>query len=229
MDDRKLVLSRLDLFAGLSDRELSEVAQITRKKSLRDGDSLFHKGDEGSDLYIIVSGRIKAFATGPGGDDVVFRFMGPGEVTGDLGAFAEGKRTASNMAVGDCQLLMIHRRELVPLLRRMPDIAIRLVAALSARMIKLSEALEDNNFRSVNQRLAKSLLMHADQWGKPVASGIEIDLRLPQSELGDLIGATRESVNKSIRDLRSAGVLDMHDGKITIKDRAALEKLVEKE
>jgi CRP/FNR family transcriptional regulator len=229
MDDRKQVLSRLDLFAGLSDRELSEVAQITRKKSLRDGDLLFHKGDEGSDLYIIVSGRIKAFATGPGGDDVVFRFMGPGEVTGDLGAFAEGKRTAGNMAVGDCELLMIQRRELVPLLRRMPDIAIRLVAALATRMIKLSEALEDNNFRSVNQRLAKCLLVHADRWGKPVPGGFEIDLRLPQSELGDLIGATRESVNKSIRDLRNSGVLDMHDGKITIKDRAALEKLVEKE
>jgi CRP/FNR family transcriptional regulator len=230
MDDRKLVLSRLDLFAGLSDRELSEVALITRKKSLHDGDLLFHKGDEGGDLYVIVSGRIKAFATGPGGDDVVFRFMGPGEVTGDLGAFAEGKRTASNVAVGDCELLMIHRRELVPLLRRMPDIAVRLVAALSSRMIKLSEALEDNNFRSVNQRLAKCLLVHADRWGKPASGGaVEIDLRLPQGELGDLVGATRESVNKAIRDWRNAGVLSMHDGTITIKNRAALEKLVEKE
>ena len=229
MEDRKRVLSRLDLFTGLSDRELSEVALITRRKSLQDGDLLFHKGDEGGDLYVIVSGRIKAFATGPGGDDVVFRFMGPGEVTGDLGAFAEGKRTASNMAVGDCELLMIHRRELVPLLRRMPDIAIRLVAALAKRMIKLSEALEDNNFRSVNQRLAKSLIVHADRWGKPVTGGVEIDLRLPQGELGDLVGATRESVNKAMRDWRNASVVEMHDGKITIKNRAALEKLTEEE
>ncbi|MBM4383272.1 MAG: Crp/Fnr family transcriptional regulator [Deltaproteobacteria bacterium] len=229
MEDRKRVLSKLDLFAGLSDRELSEVALITRRKSLHDGDLLFHKGDEGGDLYVIVSWRLKAFATGPGGDEILFRFMGPGEVTGDLGAFAEGKRTASNMAVGDCELLMIHRRELVPLLRRMPDIAVRLVAALATRMIKLSEALEDNNFRSVNQRLAKCLLLYADRWGKPVPGGVEIDLRLSQSELGDLVGATRESVNKAIRDWRNAGALDMHERTVTIRNRAVLEKLIEVE
>ena len=227
MDDRKQVLSRFDLFAGLCERELSEVAQITRRKALRAGETLFHKGDEGSDLYLIVSGRIKAYSTGPSGDDMVFRFMGPGAVTGDLAAFSEGKRTASNVAVEDCELLMIHRRELVPLLRRMPDIAIRLVAALAVRTIELSEALEDNNFRTVSQRLAKCLLVHAERWGKPVPGGVEIDLRLPQGQLGDLVGATRESVNKTIKDWRKAGVVEMRDGAVTLKRPEVLEKLLE--
>ena len=139
MDDRKAVLSQLQLFAGLGERELGEIAQITRRRRLRSGEVLFHKGDEGGDVYVIVSGRMKAFATGPEGDDVVFRYMGAGEVVGELGAFVEGKRSASNVAVEDCELLMIQRRELIPLLRRQPEIALRLLGALATRMILLSE------------------------------------------------------------------------------------------
>jgi CRP-like cAMP-binding protein len=225
MEDRKQLLAKLDLFAGLSERELAEIVQIARKRTLHAGDVLFHKGDEGGDLYIIVRGRLKAFSTGPDGNDVVFRYMGPGEVTGDLGAFAEGKRSASNVAVEDCELLMIHRRELVPLLRRVPNIAICLIAALASRMITLSEALEDNNFRPLSARLAKCLISLADRWGEPARGGVLIKLRLPQSELGDLVGATRESVNKTVRAWRDDGVIEMHDGAITIKNRAALERL----
>lgn len=141
MTDRKQVLAKLDLFAGLSDRELDEVAAITRRKSLHKQDLLFRKGDEGGDIYVIVRGRLKAFATGPDGDEIVFRYMEPGEITGDLAAFTEGRRSASNVALEDCELLMIQRRELMPLLRRTPDIAIRIIAALAARTIQISQQL----------------------------------------------------------------------------------------
>jgi CRP-like cAMP-binding protein len=228
MDDRKRVLSQLELFAGLGERELGEIALITRRRRLGAGETLFHKGDEGGDVYVIVSGRLKAFATGPEGDDVVFRYMGAGEVVGELGAFVEGKRTASNVAVEDCELLMIQRRELIPLLRRQPEIAIRLLGALAARTIHLSESLEDNNFRPVSARLAKCLISFADRWSEPGKNGsVRIQLRLPQGELGDLVGATRESVNKLVRQWTLEGILDMHDGQVTIKNRAALEKLTE--
>jgi CRP-like cAMP-binding protein len=228
MEQRNRLLSQLDLFAGFGDRELGEIALITRKRRLHAGETLFHKGDEGGDIYVIVSGRLKAFATGPDGDDVVFRYMGAGEVVGELGAFVEGKRSASSLAVEDCELLMIQKRELIPLLRRQPEIAIRLLGALATRMIKLSESLEDNNFRPVSARLAKCLVSFADRWPEPGRNGaVRIGLRLPQGELGDLVGATRESVNKLIRQWTADGVLEMHDGAVTIKNRAALEKLTE--
>jgi CRP-like cAMP-binding protein len=93
-------------------------------------------------------------------------------------------------------------------------------------MIKLSESLEDSNFRSVSARLAKCLLSIAERWSEPAKNGaIRLNLRLPQSELGDLVGATRESVNKAIRHWTNDGVLEMRDGVVTIKDRAALEAL----
>jgi CRP/FNR family cyclic AMP-dependent transcriptional regulator len=204
-------MSQIELFAGFGERELGEIALITRKRRLQAGEMLFRKGDEGGDIYVIVSGRIKAFATGPDGDDVVFRYMGANEVVGE-----------------DCELLMIQRRELIPLLRRQPEIAIRLLGAFAARMIKLSESLEDNNFRPVSARLAKCLIGFVDRWPEPAKDGsVRIRLRLPQGELGDLVGATRESVNKLIRQWTAEGVLEMHDGSVTIKNRAALEKLAE--
>ena len=226
MEDRKRALEKLELFAGLGEPELNEIARIAQGRRFRAGEVLFHKGDEGGDVYVILRGRVKAFATGPDGDDIVFRYMGPGELVGELGALTQGTRTASNVAVEDCELLMVQKRELMPLLRRQPEIAIRLLAALAARMIRLSESLEDNNFRPVSARLAKCLLGFADRWPQPAPHGtVRIGLRLPQGELGDLVGATRESVNKLVRQWTIDGVLEMHDGAVTIKKRAALEAL----
>ena len=228
MEDRKQPLSKLDLFAGLGETELAEIAAIGRKRRVRSGEVLWHKGAEGSDLYVIISGRLKAYATGPDGDDIVFRYMGAGEVAGEIGAFADGKRSASVGTVEDCELLMIQRRELFPLLKRFPDIALRMLEALATRMIKLSETLEDNNFRPVKTRLAKCLLSLSQRWPEPARNGdVRIALRLPQGELGDLVGATRESVNKLVRQWSADGVLEMHDGAITIKNRAALIALTE--
>jgi CRP-like cAMP-binding protein len=228
MQDRKQVLSELELFAGFGATELADVARVTQHRRLQAGDVLFHKGDDGSDMYVIASGRLKAFATSADGDDVVFRYMGPGEVIGELGAFVGGKRTANVSAVAPCELLMIQKRELNPLLKRNPTIAIRLLEALAARLVKLSEALEDNNFRPVSQRLAKCLLALAQRWGERSPRGaVRIDLQLHQGDLGDLVGATRESVNHLIRQWRDGHILEMRDGVITIHDLAALQRLVE--
>ena len=228
MDSRKQLLARLDLFTGLSEREIDEVAQIARRRTLKKGDVLFHKGDEGGDLYIIVSGVVKAYSTSPDGTEVVFRLMTAGEVTGDLAAFTGSPRTANNVAFEDCELLMIQRRELLPLLRRTPDIAIRLIAALAGRIAKLSEQFEDKNFRPVDERLAKLLLGFADRWGRPVKDGVQIDIRASQTELGEFVGATRESVNKIVGAWREEGVLEHQDHRVTIKRRKALEDVAER-
>jgi CRP-like cAMP-binding protein len=229
MEDRKQLLAKLDLFAGLDDRDLSEIAKITKRHRLHAGEALFHKGDEGGDMYVIVSGLVRAFSTGPDGDDVVFRLMGSGDVTGELALFVDGKRSASNVALLECELLMIQRRDLLPLLRRCPEMALRLISALAARTIRLSEALEDKRLLPVRARLAKCLLELANRWHAPGKSGgVRIELRLPQGELADLIGATRESVNKLVRRWRASGVIETSgDRSITIKDRAALERLAE--
>jgi CRP/FNR family cyclic AMP-dependent transcriptional regulator len=229
MEERKQVLSRFELFAGLDDRQLGEVARIARRYARQSGEMLFHKGDEGVDICLVVRGRLKAYVTSPDGQDRVFRQMSNGDVIGELAVFARGKRTANVTALEDCDLLMISRRDLFPLLSSCPEIAIRLLGVIAERTIELSEALADANFRPVSERLAKSLLRFADRWGQPAGGGgTQIGVRLSQSELGEIIGATRESVNKTLKKWTKRQVIAMQDRSITILDREALTSLSER-
>jgi CRP-like cAMP-binding protein len=188
--DRKALLARLPLFAGLSERELDEIARATRTCALAAREELFHKGDAGGDLYVIERGRLRAFATGPDGNDIVFSYQGVGEVVGELAAFVEQERSASIAAVEPSALLVLSRRDFLAVLRRHPEIAIRLLQVLARRVVRLSEVVEDTSFKPLSARLAKCLLGFAERWGEPCPGGIRIPVTLRQSELGNLIGGT---------------------------------------
>lgn len=228
MDDRKRLLARTELFAGLADAELDELTRVTRRRQLEAHQVLCRKGDDGGDVFVIVSGRLRAFAIAGDGREIVFKHQGPGEVVGELGALAEGKRTANVEALEPSELLVIPRRDFLPVLQRFPDIAIRLLHIVAARVTHLTELMEDTNFRHVDARLAKCLLGFARNWGENVRGGVRISVRLQQAELGELIGATRESVNKSMRGWLADGVLELHDGIITIKRPRVLAALTER-
>ncbi len=223
--DRKALLAGLPLFAGLSDRELDEIARATRTRLLEAREELFHKGDAGGDLYVVVRGRIKAFATGPDGDDIVFSYQDAGEVVGELAAFVQQERSASVEAVEASELLVLPRRDFLAVLKRHPEIAIRLLEVLAARVVRLSEFVEDTNFKPLSARLAKCLLSFAERWGEPAREGIRIPVTLRQGELGHLIGGTRESVNKLLRSWSAAGLVSFHDGEVILKNRDALQDL----
>jgi CRP-like cAMP-binding protein len=225
MSDRKRILSEIPLFSGLEDRELGELAEVTRRKRLAPQEVLCRKGDESGDVFVIVSGRLRAYSTGKDGREVVFRHQGPGEVVGELGAFASGKRTVNVDAIEESELLVIPRRDFLPVLRRFPDIAIRLLQIVAARVTHLTEAMEDASFRKLDARLAKCLLGFAKNWGKQTDDGVAITVRLRQADLGELIGATRESVNHVIRAWSREGILSVRAGHITIRQPQALEQL----
>lgn len=225
--DRKSLLAGLPLFAGLSDRELDEIARATRTRLLEAREELFHKGDAGGDLYVVVRGRIKAFATGPDGDDIVFSYQDAGEVVGELAAFVQQERSASVEAVEASELLVLPRRDFLAVLKRHPEIAIRLLEVLAARVVRLSEFVEDTNFKPLSARLAKCLLSFAERWGEPAREGIRIPVTLRQGELGHLIGGTRESVNKLLRSWSAAGLVSFHDGEVILKNRDALGDLAD--
>lgn len=225
--DRKALLAGLPLFAGLSDRELDEIARAARTRLLAAREELFHKGDAGGDLCVIVRGRLKAFATGPDGDDIVFSYQDAGEVVGELAAFVQQERSASVEAVESSELLVLPRRDFLAVLKRHPEIAIRLLEVLARRVVRLSEFVEDTNFKPLSARLAKCLLGFAERWGEPTREGLRIPVTLRQGELGHLIGGTRESVNKHLRSWSEEGLLSFHDGEVIVKNRDALEDLAD--
>ena len=226
---KRTLLSGQELFRKLSDRELDDLVQAVHVKRVAAREELCHKDDPGNQLYVIVEGLLKAQTTSAAGDDVVFSIMGPGEMFGELALFCGGRRTATVVGIQDAMLLLIDRRELFPFLRRNPDAAIKLLEVLALRVQKLSAMMEDTQFLNLPQRLGKRLLELAERYGKPTPEGIRIEMKINQTELGDLVATTRESINKQLRAWSEERVVSMTGGFITIHDRDALRKITESE
>jgi CRP/FNR family transcriptional regulator, cyclic AMP receptor protein len=155
--------------------------------------------------------------------------MGPREMFGELALFCGGKRTATVVAIQDALLLLIDRRELFPFLRRHPDAAIKLLEVLALRVQNLTGMMEDTTFLNLPQRLGKRLLDLAERYGKRTPEGMRIEMKINQTELGDLVATTRESINKQFRAWSEEGVASMSGGYVTILDEEALRRIVEEE
>jgi CRP-like cAMP-binding protein len=226
---KRELLARQDLFRKLSDRELDDLVRAVQIRRVEARATLCHKGDPGNQLFLIVDGVLKAQTTSASGDDIVFSIMGPGEMFGELALLRGGKRTASVIAIRDCALIVIDRRELFPFLRRNPDAALKLLEVLAARVERLTSKVEDKTFLNLPQRLAKCLFELAERWGKKTPEGLCIEQRFGQAELGDLVATTRESINKQMKLWEKEGVVRMRGGYVTILDGNALQRISEHE
>jgi CRP/FNR family cyclic AMP-dependent transcriptional regulator len=218
-------LTNVPLFQGLGLEELDALIPVTRTVSLTKREELFHKGDEGAQVYVVIRGKLKVLTTSDSGDDVVFSILGPGEVFGEIALLGGTPRTATVTAIDPCELLIIDRRDFLSFLRGHPEVAIKLLEVLAQRMKRVSEFVEDTLFLNLPLRLAKKLLSLARAYGRPHAEGLRLDLKLSQEEWGDLVGTTRESINKQLRAWTDEGLITIDRGYIVIHNRRELEKL----
>ena len=171
------------------------------------------------------SRRLKATGVGLDGQDVVFAWMGPGEFLGEIALLDESPRSATVVAVEATVLVTLHRRDFVPFLERHPRAAIALARALAARVRRLSERAEERQTMALPTRIAKRLVaLAADHGRRPVVGG-PVEVRLPQQDLADLVGTTRESVNKHLREWEEAGLVRLGRGRIVLLDREGLAAL----
>ncbi len=171
-----------------------------------------------------VSGRLKVATTSPEGADVTLNIMDEGEVFGDLALLAGGRRTATVTALTDCELLVLERRDFLQFLRQQPEVAINLLGVVAQRLVRISELVEDTIFLNLPARLSKKLLELGELYGEETGDGLRLTLNLSQSELGSMVGTSRESVNKQIRVWAEQGVLSMERGQITLHRIEALER-----
>jgi CRP-like cAMP-binding protein len=221
--DRRELLSRISIFSELSPREIDLLLAVTATKRLKQREVLFRKGDTGSQLYGVLKGRLRVSTAGADGREIIFAYHGPGEVFGEIAVLDSHPRSATIEAVEPSELLTLHRRDLLPFLEEHPKVAISLAGILAARVRTLSEVMEDARFLSLESRLAKKLLHLARSYGRETASGMRIDLKLPQHELGELVGVSRESVNKQLRAWGQEGLVRFDRGYITILDPDGLD------
>jgi len=163
------------------------------------------------------------------GRQVVLTTFREGDVFGEI-ALLDGKdRTADAVAQTDCELLVIERRSFVPFLMSNPEVALRLLAVLCERLRRTTEQVEDMLFRDLPSRLAKKLLSLAAASGERSERGLRIATRLSQRELGTMVGMSRESVNKQLRQWQGDGIIASEHGCILLTDERTLQDLAEPE
>lgn len=225
--DRRALLARVPIFSQLEPSEIDSLLGIATTKRLKPRDVLFRKGAEGSQLYVVVQGRLKCSTAGEEGKELVLRIMDPGEVLGDIALLDGNPRSATVTALDAAELLVIQRRDLLPFLRTHPDVAIKLLEAAAERVRRLSTLLEDTQFLNLPSRLARKLLALSDAYGVEADGGTQIELRLSQQDLGEMVGTTRESINKQLRTWTDEGVLTHENRVLTIRNEEVLEDLAQ--
>ena len=221
--ERREFLESVELFAGLSPMTLDRLVELSATRSLAANEVLCHKGDEAGQLYGVLRGRLKAVGSSSDGREVVFVVMGPGEVSGEIALIDGRPRSATIVAVEASELLVIGRREFLAFLRDDREAAIQLCQVLAAYVRRLSDTVEDAYYHKLPVRLAKKLLMLGREHGDEQPNGTRISVKLSQRELGELVGKTREAVNKQMRAWTDDGILAMDGGHIVIRDIERLE------
>jgi CRP/FNR family transcriptional regulator, cyclic AMP receptor protein len=212
------VVRRAPLFAPLDDEAAAALLSSMEEVQLPRGAALFQEGDPGDRLYVITSGKIKLGLSSPDGRENLLAVLGPGEMFGELSLFDPGPRTATATAVSDAQLVGLGNADLQSWLSGRPDVARYLLRALAQRLRRTNESLADLVFSDVPGRVAKALLDLSRRFGRQTDQGVLVAHELTQEELAQLVGASRETVNKALADFATRGWLRLEARAVVLLD-----------
>ncbi|MCP5096610.1 MAG: Crp/Fnr family transcriptional regulator [Chloroflexi bacterium] len=218
-------LNQTTLFADLLQRELQAIAKDMRPRHYKPGDIIFHEGDPGQVLYLIKSGQIRIFVNGLAGSQTnVILFGRPGDIFGELAVIDGLPRSATAAALHNTTLYTMQRDQFRYHMRQCPQLSLNFMKVLSSRVRYNTLQVDSLATLPVPQRLARKLLELAHEVGIVQQDGVRI--KMTQTNLASTIGATRESVNKSLKEFRESDWITTKPGYITIVDPEALRVLV---
>jgi CRP/FNR family cyclic AMP-dependent transcriptional regulator len=212
------VLGQSGLFQGLSEEAVQPVLSRLETLNLPRGRVVFNEGEPGDSLYIVLSGKIKVGRRAADGRQNLIAVMGPSDMVGELSLFDPGPRTATATAVTDTRLARLRKQALRPWLNNRPEIAEQLLRVLARRLRRTNDALADLIFTDVPGRVAKNLLQMAGRFGTRDGGVLRVTHDLTQEEIAQLVGASRETVNKALADFASRGWIRLDGKSIIILD-----------
>ena len=218
------VVRQAPLFAALDDEAAAALKSTMTRVDVARAEVLFHEGDPGDRLYVIVDGKVKLGRASGDGRENLLAILGPGEMFGELSLFDPGPRNATATAVADTVLIGVGNEDLSTWLSGRPDVARQLLRALARRLRRTNEALADLVFSDVPGRVAKALLDLSERFGRPTDDGLRVAHDLTQEELAQLVGASRETVNKALADFASRGWLRLEARAVVLLDIDRLRK-----
>ncbi|MBE3001837.1 Crp/Fnr family transcriptional regulator [Nocardiopsis sp. HNM0947] len=218
VDEVNEVLRKAPLFEALDEEDTAALRSSVSEVRLGRGQTLFNEGDEGDRLYVILSGKVKLTRTAVDGRENLLGVLGPSEMFGELSLFDPRPRTASAVAVTDSVLAGLGHDDLRPFLSSRPHVSLQLLKSLAGRLRRTNDVMADLVFTDVPGRVAKALLELADKFGKEGEDGLHVHHDLTQEELAQLVGASRETVNKALAEFALRGWLRIEAKAVVLLD-----------
>lgn len=220
-------LAQVGLFTGLSESEMTFLAQRAVPRRFSAGEIVFGEGDPCAGMYVVESGHIRIFKTSSGGREQVLGIDGPGSSVAELPVFDGGNYPASVSAVEDTTLLFISKQDFQALCLAHPQVALKVLRVVGARLRRLVGIIEELSFSTVRHRLAALLVRLAQRQGTRIAEGVEITLPASNQELAAQIGTVRELVSRNLSRFQSEKLIQMDGRRIVIPNLKALEAELE--
>ncbi len=215
MDD---VLVQCGLFQGVGIDDAEALASQLEYVDVPKGNMIFSQGEHGDSLYIVMSGKVKLGRKTRDGRENMLAVFGPSDLCGELSVFDPGPRTSNAVALTDARLAHLRQASLLPWIAERPQIAEQLLRVLARRLRRTNDMLADLIFTDVPGRVAKHLLLLAQRFGLREGAALRVTHDLTQEELAQLVGASRETVNKALADFASRGWLRLEGKSVVILD-----------
>jgi CRP/FNR family transcriptional regulator len=211
-------VNKAPLFAALDLESAAALRASMVEVRARKGDVIFREGDPGDRLYVITSGKVTLGHKAVDGRETLIAVLGAGEMFGELSLFDPGQRTATATALTDATVLGFGREALRPLIVNRPEVAEKLLQALAKRLRRTEDAMADLIFIDVPGRVAKCLIELSEKFGVVRENDLFVEHDMTQEELAQLVGASRETVNKALADFVTRGFLRVEQRSVTIMD-----------
>jgi CRP-like cAMP-binding protein len=221
-DEKFTVLRQHPIFRDLDHAALDQLCRYAKARVVKRDTIIFSKGDPGNSLFAVVRGTLRIGVTSAEGREAVFNIVGPGELVGEIALLDGRERTADAVASTDCELLVIDRREFLPFVQSQPILAIKLIDLLCARLRWVSDHVEQVVLPDLSSRLAKALVRLAERDG---ATQAKQKLMVTQLELSQMVGMSRESINKQLRAWAKRKLVRLERGGIVMLNKDALDEI----
>jgi len=222
--DDDLIIRQAPLFSALDDEAASSLSESMASEKLSKGKVLFREGQEGDRLYVVVQGKIKLGTTSGDGRENLLGIFGPGQMFGELSLFDPKPRTATATAVTDSRLVSLAYDAVIGLVTSHPQTSLEVLRRLAQRLRESNEIVSDLVFDDVPGRVAKQIMNLGERFGTLKDDGLHVNHDLTQEELAHLVGASRETVNKSLADFAARGWVKLQPRGVLVTDVERLTK-----
>ena len=218
------VLRKHPIFCDLDDEALDQLCRYAKHTTLKRGATIFSKGDPGNSLVAVVSGTVKISVSSPDGRSAILNLIGAGEIFGEMSVLDGQARSADATANTNCEIFIIDRREFIPFVRSQPALAMKFIELLCMRLRWTSDQVEQVILQNLPGRLASALIRLTEKH-KLMPGGRTI--AITQQEISEMVGMTRESINKQLRAWAARKWVRLEHGVIVVLDAASLQALAE--